>query len=429
MRELFKTTVTAILVWEARLLLRHKRPRIIAVTGSVGKTTTKDAIYTALKQSGHVRKSEKSFNSEIGVALTVLGLTNAWNNPLKWLGNIIDGFFTAIGRGQYPDTLILEVGIDRPGDMARITSFITPQIVVITQLPDVPPHVEFFDSPASLQAEEFELVHALADDGVVVYNHDDGTIAKLLSNVRQQAIGFSRYAPSQYRISDDHIAYESDRPTGVSATVTHIDHTATITFKGSFGMPQLYAAAAAVAVAGQCDVPLSEAAAQLCTKRPTPGRLQLLDGVDHTFIIDDTYNSSPIAAQAALTVLHELRTKGRKIAVVGDMLELGRYSAQAHEAIGERVASVADIIVTVGIRSRRIAAAALEQGFSPKRIFQYETAEGAAEEVRRMIRAGDVILIKASQSIRAEKIVKRLMQNPNQAPDVLVRQSAEWQRR
>ena len=141
MKDLFKNIVVSILTLEAQILLRRTKPTIIAVTGSVGKTSTKDAIFSVLKNYRKTRKSEKSFNSEIGVPLSVLGLPNAWNNPVLWMWNIIEGFFIACFSRDYPEVLVLETGVDRQGDMKRLTAWLKPDIAVITRLPDVPVHV------------------------------------------------------------------------------------------------------------------------------------------------------------------------------------------------------------------------------------------------------------------------------------------------
>src|SRR3989338_6726611 len=131
MRTFFKTVIVFILTWEARRVLKTWRPFIVLVSGSVGKTTTKDAVYHVLKDSIATRKSEKSFNSEIGVPLTILGLENAWSSPLAWLKNIWLGF--RVPRAQsYPKLLVLEVGSDHPGDIARLMKWLTPDIAVVT---------------------------------------------------------------------------------------------------------------------------------------------------------------------------------------------------------------------------------------------------------------------------------------------------------
>ena len=144
-------------------------------------------------------------------------------------------------------------------------------------------------------------------------------------------------------------------------------------------------------------------------------------------IIDDTYNSSPIALESALVTLSELRGFSRKVAVLGDMLELGRHSVSAHEAAGNQAAKTADILITVGIRARGIAEAALNSGMSEKNILQYEDSVTAGRELQNLIQPGDVILIKGSQGICMERAVADIMAQPELAEEQLVRQSAVWQ--
>jgi UDP-N-acetylmuramoyl-tripeptide--D-alanyl-D-alanine ligase len=138
---IFKNIITAILTLEARAVLWRYKPKVIAVTGSVGKTTTKDAIFAVLSPHVHVRKSQKSFNSEIGVPLTILGLESGWRDPLVWLSNIVQGFLLVIIKSDYPSWLVLEVGADRPGDIKNIARWLRPDIAVITAIPEIPVHV------------------------------------------------------------------------------------------------------------------------------------------------------------------------------------------------------------------------------------------------------------------------------------------------
>ncbi|MFA7315355.1 MAG: Mur ligase family protein [Candidatus Paceibacterota bacterium] len=138
-----KTLVVQIITWQAKMILRRYKPKIIAITGSVGKTSTKDAIFTVLSKFKSVRKSEKSFNSEIGLPLTILGLPNGWNNMYLWLENIARGFWLLMKRHEYPEWLVLEVGAGKPGDITSVAKWLAPDIVVVTRFPDKPVHVEF----------------------------------------------------------------------------------------------------------------------------------------------------------------------------------------------------------------------------------------------------------------------------------------------
>jgi UDP-N-acetylmuramoyl-tripeptide--D-alanyl-D-alanine ligase len=221
MKSFLKKVVVAILSWEAKMLLRRHRPTIVAVTGNVGKTTTKDAIYAAIKNSVSARKSEKSFNSEIGVPITVLGLHNAWGNPILWAKNIVDGFFIAFFSKTYPAVLVLEMGIDRPGDMQRMAKWVSPDIVVLTRLPSVPVHVEYFSTPEQVVEEKMKLVSALRAEGTLIYNNDDTIIQDQLPGVLQRAVGFSRYLESDFMGSGDRVVYSDDIPMGVEFAIKH----------------------------------------------------------------------------------------------------------------------------------------------------------------------------------------------------------------
>lgn len=427
MKTIFKSAIVSILTFEANLLLRLAKPKIIAVTGSVGKTSTKDAVYHAIKNTTSARKSEKSYNSDIGVPLSILGLDNAWQNPILWIKNIGNGLLHALFPFHYPKVLVLEMGVDRPGDMKRLTSWIKPDIVVLTRLPDVPVHVEYFSSPEQVAAEKLILVEALADDGVLIYNNDDEKVRQAALDIRQKAIGYSRYSESDYTVSEDKIIYENGLPKGVKFNISHNSEKAEFSLTGAVGVSSLYNFAAAAAVAGVMGAQLKDTAAEMNNFVPPPGRLRLIPGLKNTVIIDDTYNSSPVALESALSTLKEMSGFNRKISVIGDMLELGRYSTEAHERVGQQAAECSDVLITVGVRARNIAASALSNGMSEKNILQYDEAVSAGKELQNFIQPGDLILIKGSQGLRMERIVLEIMSEPEKAPDLLVRQSKAWQ--
>lgn len=426
MKNIFKKIVVIILTYEAKILLKRTRPQIIAITGNVGKTSIKDAIYTALKNKTYVRKSDKSFNSEIGVPLSVLGLPNAWSNPLLWMKNIFDGAMLMIHPGDYPKILILEMGVDRPGDMDKLTAWIRPDVVVLTRLPDVPVHVEYFDSPEAVIKEKEKLVLALKPDGVLVYNQDDEKVVEIAKKQFQKTIGYSRYSLSPYTASADKIIYENGKAIGFEFMLTHHDTAVLMRVQGSLGVQHAYNYAAASAVASIFDVDVKTVAEALRTHTPPQGRMRLIDGIKDTLIIDDTYNASPTAAERSLVTLGELKGVKRRIAVMGDMMELGQFSIREHEHIGRIVAQYADILVTVGVRARGFSKGAMEAGMNPKNIFEYDDALKAGQEIQIFIKAGDVLLVKGSQSIRAERFVEEIMANPKDAEELLVRQGKEW---
>ncbi|MCA9354522.1 MAG: UDP-N-acetylmuramoyl-tripeptide--D-alanyl-D-alanine ligase [Candidatus Kaiserbacteria bacterium] len=426
MKGVFKSIVVRILTAEAAMLLRRHKPTVVAVTGSVGKTSTKDAIYAAIKNDVYARKSQKSFNSEIGVPLTVLGLPNAWSNPFLWLRNIIDGFYTAAFTRKYPDVLVLETGIDRPGDMEKLTQWLKPDIVVLTRLPAVPVHVEYFASPDAIVAEKMRLVSALREGGKLIYNNDDTTIQANLTDVRQQRIGFGRYLETNFTARGDRVVYKDDVPVGVEFSVEYESQKHKVFVPDTVGTQHVYSCSAAVAVAVELGVSIERAVTALQSIEAPKGRMRIISGIKGTTLIDDTYNSSPIATEHALQALGELKHAKRKIAVLGDMLELGKYSTSEHKRIGEMVPEVADILFTVGVRARQIAEGALAAGLSDKTVFQYDDVMRAGRELQNFLEPGDVVLVKASQGIRAERIVEEVMAEPERASKLLVRQEDMW---
>ena len=154
MKEYAKFVTVYILTKLSKLILKKYKPKIVVVTGSVGKTSTKDAIYTAISPFAHVRKSEKSYNSEIGIPLTILGAPNGWSNPSVWLANILGGISLVLFKHKYPEWLVLEVGVGKPGDMKKIASWLRSDVVVITHFGTVPVHIEFFASKSEIVKEK-----------------------------------------------------------------------------------------------------------------------------------------------------------------------------------------------------------------------------------------------------------------------------------
>ncbi len=424
-----RSVVVLLLTWEARLVLLRHKPRIIAVTGSVGKTTTKDAIYAALSRTHHIRKSAKSFNSDFGVPLTILGLETGWNDPWKWLLNIVHGF-TVIFSKTYPAWLVLEVGADRPGDIRKIAVWLRPDVSIITGVPDIPVHVEYFNSPGEVLKEKRALADYLRPGGTLILNGDEARMRMLQNSFRGTSITYGFDEQNTYAAFNEEIVYENDVPVGMSCKVTRKGSSLELAVHGALGRPRIYAAVAALAVAETIGADTEQAVLGLSTWAPPPGRVRILKGIKGSIIIDDTYNSSPAAVLAALDTLKSVKAK-RRFAVLGDMLELGRYSAEAHKTVGERAAKTASMLRTVGFRARAIAQSALDAGMKETKIMQYEMgeAERAGQELKKELKAGDVVLVKGSQSMRMEKTVLEIMEEPLRADELLVRMDAEWKER
>ncbi len=412
MQAFFKKLVAKLLKLEARLVLRKYKPRIVAVTGSVGKTSTKDAIYSVVSKGVYARKSQKSFNSEIGLPLTVLGQPNAWRNPLRWIENLFDGALLYVLPRRYPEWLVLEAGADRPGDISSLAAWLPVDIAVITRLPEVPVHVEYFDSPEAVKEEKASLIRALKEGGSLVLYADDKEVVGLrqrASTAHVTTFGFHQDA--DVRAHDARVSFdEHNRPTGMVSQITMAGKTAELAVKGALGAHALLPALAAAGVGLAMGKEEGEILESLKGYEPPHGRMHLIPGLKGTFIIDDTYNSSPAAVEAALDALALL--PGRKIAALGDMLELGRHSVDEHRKAGALAAKVADVLITVGFRARDIAEGALDSGMQDSQILQFEDAGPAGKELELMLQAGDTVLIKGSQSMRMERMVEEIMLNP-----------------
>jgi UDP-N-acetylmuramoyl-tripeptide--D-alanyl-D-alanine ligase len=432
MKRLFKKIIVWILTMEARMVLRKHAPKIVAVTGSVGKTSAKDAIFSVLNGFLDVRKNEKSFNSEIGVPLTILGLANAWVSPLGWVRNIILGLKPLFDTA-YPKWLVLEVGADHPGDIAAITKWMKPDIAVITRFAEVPVHVEAFDSPEAVYREKMHLAEALPENGLLVYNADDELVAGFCRKIKRRNTTFGFSFDADVRASHAEVDYEDrgDIPVPVG-TVFRIDNAGSsvpIRVQGALGAQHVYPALTAAAVALSLEQNMIKIAESLVGHQPPPGRMRVLEGKNGSTLIDDTYNASPVAVAEALKTLASIQTPGKKIAVLADMMELGPYSAAEHKAVGKQAANIADMLVLVGARMRYAGEAAKACGMPEDKIKMFETAVAAADFLEEHLQKGDVALVKGSQSMRMERAVERLLAYPSLASRLLVRQEKEWKGR
>lgn len=432
-KQISKIIITATLLVLSKLVLRKYKPHIIAITGSVGKTSTKDAVYAVLSKFFFVRKSEKSFNSEIGIPLTILGVPNAWSNPLIWIKNILDGLSLLINRKPYPEWLILEVGSDRPGDIKKVAEWLSPDINIITAFPRIPVHVEFFSSPEAVNEEDASLVGVIKHDGFLILNHDDPEVLATKGNAKARVVTYGFTEGATLVASHPLVLYEgekgSENPVGVTFKVDYDGNSIPVRIKGVLGRNPMYSALAALATGKALGLNMITMIESLSSYDISPGRLRLLPGVKNSLLIDDTYNASPVATETALNALDELVIKGRKIAVLGDMLELGKYSTDEHLRIGEIAGKVCDILITVGIRARGMVEGALISGMDEDNIFQFENSVEAGKHLEGILKAGDMALLKGSQSTRMERAVLEVMLHPEDKDKLLCRQDDEWQSR
>lgn len=440
MKRFLKKIISLLLRAEARMVLKRYHPKIIGITGSVGKTSAKEAIFAALKNNSNVRRSPKSFNSEIGIPLTILGLENAWGSVWGWARNLLEGLGTVIFKTDYPQWLILEIGLDRPGDIKKVLRWLRCDVAVLTNLPPVPVHLEFFPSAEELWSEKILLARSITQDGAVVFNFDDEPSRRASEKFAGRLLSYGFNEGSAVRAFHPNRIYyrtaEGDKaPGGLSFKIGYAGSNIPFRCHGILGEHQIYQVLAAVAVGLAQDMNLLELAEALENWQPPPGRMRPLGGIKRTFIIDDSYNSSPVAAAAALNTLEQIETSGRKIAVLGDMLELGPKTIDAHRELGERAAAVCDILLTAGVRARFIAEEAnaiknkKSQPAKLTEVHSFLDPKETGQFLQNILAPGDIVLIKGSQAMRLEKVVEEIMAEPERKAELLCRQEPEWQTR
>ena len=430
MKYVLKKIITLLLALAARAVVHRYHPRVVMVTGSVGKTSTKDAVAAVLKTRFFTRKSEKSFNSEFGVPFTILGVGNPWSDPFAWFSVAKSALALLLLPNHYPNLLVLEAAADKPGDLARILKIVTPDMCVVTRLPEVPVHVEAYASPEAVREEEFSPVYALRVAAPLIVSADDPYALEYAMRTSARLILYGIGGDAAVRLDDIDFYTEGEKVAGMRAKARLCEESREYIVKGAVGTTQLLPIAAALAAASAFEIPLVEALEALQGYEPPPGRCRLLAGKQGSIIIDDSYNSSPAAVEEALATLKAFPLPagrqgmpGRRIAVLGDMLELGRYSVLEHERLASVAAASADLIATVGIRARAFASAP-----GSAEVVQYESSRAAATALPSLVREGDVILVKGSQSIRTERIVEALLADPTDVSK-LVRQEQKWKQK
>lgn len=425
MKEFFLKILARSLKKLAKATLWRYRPKIIGITGNVGKTSTKEALALILAGEKRVRQPLKSFNNELGLPLTILGDWELKNGLFFWFKVVFVSFFRLIIKNRtYPEILVLEYGVDKPGDMKYLLEIAKPQIGIVTAIGDLPVHVEFFASPEGLIKEKAKLISSLPATGFAVLNADDINVLGMRENSKAKVITFGFSEDADLNISNVVTGFSEDFR-GMTFKLTYNGSSVPVRLTNVLGKAQSYVAAAAAATGLMFGMNLVKIAEALTAYDPPSGRFKILSGVKETIIIDDTYNASPLAMREALRTLRELGAT-RKIAVLGDMLEIGKYTLEAHEEVGRIAAKAVQILITVGDKAKFIAESACGAGMPEDSVFNFQDINEAGKFLQEKIREGDVVLLKGSQSVRLEKIVKEIMAEPEKAEKLLVRQNKEW---
>lgn len=359
----------------AQTVLLDHPVRVVGITGSIGKTTTKEFTASLLSRHYNVLKSKGNYNNQIGLPLSVLALNERHN------------------------LAVLEMGMNHPGEIKLLTRLAPPDVAVITNINPV--HLEFFDNMEAIAAAKKEILLGAKDNAVAVLNGDDSRIKAISADWKGQKILFGLSKETDIRAEN----IRTSGSAGLSLDLVYGWNKARVNVP-FFYETYLYNFLAAAGTARALSVPLDDILTQAPGLTPLPMRGTLLRR-DKITVVDDSYNSNPIALESALKDSTRIAAR-RRVAVLGDMLELGVHEAHFHREAGRQAAAAGwDVLVTIGERSRAMVEGALEAGMSEDRIYSFADSEEAAEKIWSIIREGDLILVKGSRGIKTERILER----------------------
>ncbi|MFH0969283.1 MAG: UDP-N-acetylmuramoyl-tripeptide--D-alanyl-D-alanine ligase [Patescibacteria group bacterium] len=408
----------------AKAVLRKYKPVIVGITGSVGKTSTKEAVFLVLCLKFFVRKNEKNYNNEIGLPLTIIGAENGNKSPLKWAKVFLKWLYVIIFPASYPEILILEMGVDRPGDMEYLTSFIKPTVGIFTNVHSS--HLEYFKSVDYIAREKGKIIQNIPEEGVAILNGDDEKVHAFKTKMKAKSITIGLGDENDIKATDVSYGYNEGKLQGISFKLNYEGKIIPIRLPQILAPHFIYSVLSAVASGLYFKMNLVDIAKSLENFSSPQGRMKLVEGMSGSLIIDDTYNSSPKAVISALNVLEELKAL-RKIVILGDMLELGIDSEKSHEEVVRKTfESGASIFFAVGDRIAEATQKIFGNSGKPGNIFFFDNPDSAGCQLAGILRDGDLVLIKGSQGMRMEKVVEKVIPREEDAKILLCRQSKDW---
>jgi UDP-N-acetylmuramoyl-tripeptide--D-alanyl-D-alanine ligase len=382
------TPAAVVLVDDVAMALRalarqHRetlRCRVVGITGSTGKTSTKDFLVAALGDAFRVTATRGNRNNELGVPLTVLE------------------------AGNRTDVLVVEMGMRGEGEIAALCRIVQPGIGVVTNIGQT--HIELLGSQDAIVRAKGELVACVPVEGHVFLNGDDAWSRALETRAQAPVTWYGLGERADVRATD----IETDDLGRPTLTLQTAEGSARVSLPVP-GRHHAYTAAAAAAVALYLGADLETVAAGLSQVVPTGMRMEVFTAASGVTVVNDAYNANPTSMRAAVTALADMRAEGVRVAVLGDMAELGSLTELAHFRLGEVVAGAGiERLVTVGDRARRIAEGAIAQGMDAASVRACSTVEEASEVLDDLVRPGDVVLVKASRSMGLERVVEGILE-------------------
>jgi len=392
----------------AQLVLWRYRPLVVAVTGSVGKTSTKEAIYTVLKKQYRVGKNNFNLNTEIGMPLTIIQGKDARRNVGLWIYNIFHTFYLILFKKKdYPSVLVLEMSEDAPGMIKYLTDLARPQIGVVTIIGTPPVHLEYYKNTEQVIQEINYLPEHLPSSGTAILNIDDSSVQILIHYISASVLTYGFQEQADLRITNYKLVNESDlKNIGSSFRLEYQGSYVPIKLEKVFGKAQAYAIAAAAAVGLSLKMNLLQVSEAIKNYKIIDGRTMFIPGKKGSWLLDDSYNACPDSVRNALDLIRDIPAS-RKIVCLGDMKELGYMANQAHRAIGEDIASVADIFIGVG-EKMKLAQEVIANDYPNIKTYWFSDSKEAVSQLELIVKKGDLVLIKGSRVMAMEKIAQAL---------------------
>ncbi|NCO36600.1 MAG: hypothetical protein AUJ92_22155 [Armatimonadetes bacterium CG2_30_59_28] len=362
---------------------------VVAVTGSVGKTTTKEFVAAALSPRHYVLKSRESFNNEIGLPLTLLQLN------------------------EQHDVVVLELAMRGEGQIRYLTEIASPTVGVITNIGES--HLGILGSVQAIARAKGELVENMAKEGVAVLNADDGWYTYLSELSRCPVVSFGCTDAADFSAREVRLSCVREQTGALSVAteftvVGHASETCSVRLPVG-GHHYVSNALAATAVAASTGMRLEEIAAGLGSIQPPKMRQQWLTAPDGYLILDDAYNSSPASLRAALRAIQWVSATGKRIAVLGDIKELGEQATEIHRQLGTELHPCGiDVLIATGDFADSLARGARTGGMSDENVLLFHSTDAVTEAVRQRVKRDDVVLVKASRAMHLERVVDGLME-------------------
>jgi UDP-N-acetylmuramoyl-tripeptide--D-alanyl-D-alanine ligase len=357
---------------------RSFRGPVVAITGSNGKTTTKEMCAAILSESGPCLKNRGNLNNQFGLPLTLLT------------------------REQEHRTMVVEIGMNHRGEIAPLAAIARPTVAVITNVGTA--HIEFLGSRDEIALEKGDLIANLDEEAVAVLNADDHRVMAQAKRTRARIFRFGQHEEAEVRAeritSLGERGFAFDLVTQDARVPVHV---------GGLGEPTVSNALAATAASLAAGASLEDAAKGLARYRPMSGRMERVSLPRNIILINDTYNANPQSMEVALRSLAELKGESRGVAVLGDMGELGGSASQAHRATGALVAELGlDFLFTLGRFASETAGGASDAGMDPHRIHVGKSHDAMRLELRQILQGNDWVLVKGSRSMQMERVVDAL---------------------